>query len=139
MSIHIVREAWVEETTSHYRVFAILGRDGCAYEFPCDAQGNVDLPPTSPARGNYEACCSGRLEVRDEGVRTYVSHYRHPRTGLCPCGEEVELSRFTNTCGCGRDYNMSGGELAPREQWGEETGESYLDVLQADTDPWGDQ
>jgi hypothetical protein len=35
----------------------------------------------------------------------------------------VTLSAFTNTCRCGRDYNSSGTELAPREFWGEETGE----------------
>jgi len=30
------------------------------------------------------------------------------KVGLCDCGEEVELLGFTNTCECGRDYNMEG-------------------------------
>jgi hypothetical protein len=51
------------------------------------------------------------------------------RWGTCVCGEEVEFSGFTNTCECGRDYNSSGQELAPRSQWGEETGESLADIL----------
>lgn len=46
----------------------------------------------------------------------------------CECGEEVLCASFTNTCDCGADYNMSGQLLAPREQWGEETGEHYADV-----------
>lgn len=50
----------------------------------------------------------------------------------CSCGQEVLCMNFTNTCDCGADYNMSGQQLAPREQWGEETGESVGDILQAD-------
>ena len=46
------------------------------------------------------------------------------------CGHEVVLSGFTCTCDyCGADYNSSGQRLAPREQWGEETGESLADIL----------
>lgn len=46
----------------------------------------------------------------------------------CACGEEVLCYGFTNTCDCGRDYNMSGSLLADRSQWGEETGEHPADV-----------
>lgn len=49
--------------------------------------------------------------------------------GLCQCGHKVELLEFTNTCVCGRDYNMSGQLLAARSQWGEETGESPGEIL----------
>lgn len=51
------------------------------------------------------------------------------KVGLCECGKEVELLEFTNTCKCGRDYNMSGELLASRSQWGEETGESLDEIL----------
>jgi hypothetical protein len=52
------------------------------------------------------------------------------RVGLCECGTEVYLDGFTCPCdGCGRDYNSAGQELAPRSQWGEETGESLGDIL----------
>lgn len=54
-----------------------------------------------------------------------------PAHGVCPCGSTVYLTGFTNTCDCGRDYNMSGQLLAPRSQWGEETGESIDDILRA--------
>jgi hypothetical protein len=49
--------------------------------------------------------------------------------GRCVCGVIVELGHFTCTCDCGREYNWNGTELAPREQWGEETGESEADIM----------
>jgi len=61
----------------------------------------------------------------------------------CHCGSKLVCHNFTNTCGCGRDYNMSGDLLASREQWGEETGETVADILSVDTyggdefSPWG--
>lgn len=64
---------------------------------------------------------------------------REPAVGHCEdCGGLVTLRHFTNTCECGADYNTSGSRLAPREFWGEETGESLSDIMMADTDPWGD-
>lgn len=45
----------------------------------------------------------------------------------CFCGEEVYCSSFTNPCDCGADYNFNGSLLAPRDQWGEETGENWQD------------
>ena len=63
--------------------------------------------------------------------RTVVSG---EKLGQCDCGELVNLDRFTNTCdGCGTDYNGSGQRLAPRSQWGCETGESVSDILMADS------
>ena len=46
---------------------------------------------------------------------------------ICDCGEDVECHDFTNTCQCGADFNMSGQRLAPRDQWGEETGEHWTE------------
>jgi hypothetical protein len=62
----------------------------------------------------------------------------YPRSGsyqkqapvvLCGCSEEVICSDFTNTCKCGADYNFAGQGLAPRSQWGEETGESWQEII----------
>lgn len=53
----------------------------------------------------------------------------------CGCGQEVYCSGFTNTCECGADYNHAGQLLAPRSQWGEETGESVADILSVDINP----
>jgi len=49
--------------------------------------------------------------------------------GRCSCGRNVLLDSFTCPCDCGRDYNQSGDLLAPREQWGEETGEHWSECL----------
>ena len=63
----------------------------------------------------------GRIEKRED-------FYVTPAVGECNCGTEVTLSAFTNTCrGCGADYNWSDQRLAPRSQWGEETGEHWTD------------
>ena len=46
------------------------------------------------------------------------------------CGRWLRCDLFTNTCDtCDADYNMSGDRLAPRAQWGEETGEQYSDIV----------
>ena len=44
---------------------------------------------------------------------------------LC-CREWLPCNGFTSTCShCGSDFNWSGSKLAPRSQWGEETGEHW--------------
>ena len=51
---------------------------------------------------------------------------------VCGCGEKLHCHAFTNTCKCGRDYNWNGTMLAPREQWGEETGETWEEIIEVD-------
>lgn len=47
----------------------------------------------------------------------------------CHCGESVYLVGFTCQCGnCGQYYNSAGQELCDPEYWGEETGESIVDI-----------
>lgn len=48
-----------------------------------------------------------------------------PKTIECEnCGKEVVLiSSWANECVCGVEYNGFGQMLAPRDQWGIETGE----------------
>jgi hypothetical protein len=60
--------------------------------------------------------------VRDEDGRLI-----QPLVIRCRCGQPLEVPHFTNTCRCGADYNWAGQELAPRYQWGEETGEHWSD------------
>ena len=45
----------------------------------------------------------------------------------CGCGTEVYCDRsWANECfSCGTEYNGVGQMLAPRSQWGEETGEVF--------------
>lgn len=56
---------------------------------------------------------------------------RAPKIITCACGRTLPCPEFTNTCACGRDYNFAGQALAPRSQWGEETGETVDDILRA--------
>lgn len=91
-------------------------------------RNDVDMPYV-PVYG------SGRrvvVKLIDMGVQEYDASYTEAAIGECACGEEVHLDRFTNSCDCGRDYNMSGQLLADRSQWGEETGESAGDILAVD-------
>jgi hypothetical protein len=57
---------------------------------------------------------------------------REPKVIEC-CGEQLPCPNFTNTCPhCGADYNWAGQRLAPRSQWGCETGESVEEILDID-------
>lgn len=102
------------------------------FAFDCDANGKVDVSKLQPAAlKNYQQVS----ELGGGEIVTLCNRQVIPAVGECnQCGKDVELHGFTNTCECGVDYNMSGQELAPRSQWGEETGEHIFDILSADTD-----
>jgi hypothetical protein len=56
------------------------------------------------------------------------------------CQNEIYLQNgFANSCdGCKSEYNGFGQLLAPREEWGWETGETAADFLNMeDGDGWG--
>jgi hypothetical protein len=120
---------------------------GAGFAFECDEDGRVELSTlTLAGRKNFNSCMEGFIESIDseslmivrkkilfKGVETRNYSQHEPAVGLCDvCGAKVELSGFTNTCGCGADYNMSGQLLADRSQWGEETGETVSDILSVD-------
>ena len=91
------------------------------FAFDCDENGNVDESKLQPlALENYRKCIAS-------GERGELESWEHsfssPAVGECSCGRHVTLANFTNTCECGADYNWAGQGLAPRAQWGEETGE----------------
>ena len=51
---------------------------------------------------------------------------RRFRTIRCDCGTHLTLySWWATECDCGTEYNGAGQTLAPRSQWGEETGERF--------------
>lgn len=52
---------------------------------------------------------------------------QHETRGCANPAEHHEFDR------CARDYNSSGQLLAPREQWGWDTGESLSDILMSDS------
>ena len=127
-----VRQAEPYIEVSYWRDFVFRHYEYAGYGFPCDADGNVEreaLPES--ARANFDRCLSRDADVVDRGVRVEERRWIIPAAIRCRCGHgEVELGGFTNTCDrCGRDYNWNGDLLAPRDQWGEETGESVAEIL----------
>lgn len=122
----------------HRRNFDWEGERDWGFSFACDAAGEVDVDALNPcARENYLACLTGVVDGRkivDRGVQSWERTVVEPAIGLCDvCGSEVVLEGFTCTCErCGADYNSAGQRLAPRSQWGEETGESVADILSVD-------
>jgi hypothetical protein len=130
------RSAYVTEA-NYSRYFEYPDRPGAGLRFDCDANGNVDVAALGAcARDSYAACVAGAVDDRpvvDRGVECSARTRRVPAVGACDrCGRRVTLAGFTNTCACGADYNSAGQRLAPRAQWGEETGESVADVLSVD-------
>lgn len=135
--IKIIRPRERKERTDYSREFEWADCPGAGFSFPCDKQGNVNIDEMcDEAKGNLAGCLNGTMKstsgagVVDKGIREYVSKWIEPALAECICGHTIELAAFTNTCEkCGRDYNSSGQELAPRSQWGEDTGESLDEIL----------
>ncbi len=125
----IQHRRWIE-TVEYQLHFDSLKNPGCGFWIPADEKGN---PINTEHRPHAVAEFEEMKDDPDYGPPKFeIRRWKNvePRIGLCDCGEEVELEGFTNTCErCGNDYNASGQLLAPREQWGEETGETAADLL----------
>ena len=125
MSIQIVKKGKRVEKVEYRLHFNYADSETFwGYVFDCNDKGEV----VNPEHENYKRCLTGKINDRELSAPT-IECYRHsywnPSIGRCYCGRKVCLGGFTNTCDCGREYNSSGQELAPREQWGEETGEYF--------------
>lgn len=126
--IEIIQPSRFVETVYYRRAFVWKNDPGAGFGFPCDEHGNVG-EQNPAASENYQKCIDGTYDVIDMGVEKYEESYREPAVGKCICGAHVTLDGFTCPCDeCGRDYNSAGQLLAPREQWGEETGEHWSDI-----------
>ena len=130
----IIREASLHDAVTYHRSYHYEGEPGHGFGFNCDEKGVVDIAELAPAGlANYNRCLRGStdcgLTIIDAGVERREHHWREPAVEKCDCGRRVVLGRFTNTCDCGADYNSAGQRLAPRSQWGEETGETAADIL----------
>jgi len=75
-------------------------------------------------------CCQGGVKSALRVERQDDLRWECSTVEVKCCGVWLLCDEFTNTCPrCERDYNGSGQLLAPRSQWGEETGETAADVL----------
>lgn len=66
--------------------------------------------------------------------------YGRPLTMRCDCGTTIHLDDYRPgadaECNrCGREYNSAGQALAPRSEWGHETGETAQDYYRGYNDP----
>ena len=127
--IPIIKHRERKAETTYDRVFHWKTDAGSGFSFPCDKNGN--LLNLNPAAKEYlEKCLNGTFDVIDDGICPYTHSWTEPAEARCHCGHVIQLASFTNTCEkCGRDYNMSGQDLAPRRFWGEEYGETASDIL----------
>ncbi len=126
MPTYIKRRTYVDRQ-EWYREFARAGAKSVCLAFKSDRDGT---PIEEHTRARV-AALSSDTAYEDRGVREVSWSYADPAVIRCDCcGEHVELHGFTNTCSsCETDYNMSGDMLAPRSQWGEETGEDLGEIL----------
>lgn len=130
--VRIMKDRWTEHIVEYTHEFQWNDGSTAGFSFPCDHEG---VP--HPAKNEYMAenreivalgVAIGIME--DLGVRKYERDYTHAAVIQCErCKRAVILdSYWTNSCTCGADYNGDGNRLAPRSQWGEETGEHPCDV-----------
>ncbi len=145
----IIQERRLVECVRYRRVFDRKAEPGSGYSFPCDEQGRLDFSETdatliasgmSPekvaastetAQAKYLSLCDDP-DFNDLGIQVERWSFWDPTIIRCQCGAQVSLeSTWLNACDCGRDYDSVGNLLAPRCQWGEETGEHWCDVVNA--------
>jgi hypothetical protein len=95
----------------------------------CGAEVVIDMLMTNTCT----ACVTcGQIEdfswhqMTAEQCETWMLGHTNGERG---CDRQSEHHEYVR---CGRDYNSSGQLLAPREQWGWDTGESLSDILMAD-------
>src|SRR5574339_249968 len=114
------------ELTGYSHNFEFVDEPGAGYGF--DAYEDGALHPKF--KKSFEEV-KANPKLRYLGLEKRSHSFNEPGSIRCHCGNEVWLGNImTNTCDkCGRDYNISGQLLAPRYQWGEETGESLSDIL----------
>lgn len=100
------------------------------FSFECDEHGVVDPSKLHPSSIlHFKECLTGENNTIYQGIQKEVQKYTEYAKLQCYCGNIIDLACFTNACECGLDYNINGDLLAPREQWGEETGESWIDIM----------
>ncbi len=133
--IPIIQERENGISVTYARCFEWRNDPGAGFSFECDEHGTIVPSKHESGRENLRKCLTGEYDVIDKGIVTYRSRYSCPAIGRCTCGAEVVLSQSDNDCEkCGAIYNSFGQRLAPREHWGEETGESLADIYNGKSD-----
>ena len=116
--------------------FEYKNHPGAGYGFECNSAGVIKTALMNPEGiKSLEFCMAGGDEsdpILPGKLRDCSYSYMANGSCECPrCHVKVWLSdAFWNTCdNCGADFDGNGNMLAPREQWGEETGECLADIM----------
>lgn len=113
------------ETVEYFLEFM---KNGGGFSFPCSKDGIVDTSSLAPeGLTNYNKCLA-QTEIKPK-LYERNSSYRMPMVIKCNCNTTLELWNSENDCpNCSTIFNIVGQELAPRDQWEEDTcQESFYD------------
>ncbi len=106
--------------------YELVFDDGCnnGFGFPCDESGHLPCDLNATALKNYKWCMEHPERFsRWNRVVCHKRRYRENASGVCECGERIELrNEFAGACECpkcGQWYNLFGQKLLPPEQWEE--------------------
>ncbi len=125
----VIQQSRTEDVITYLFEYEWVNDPGAGYGFECDANGVLEEPEHPSVAIAEKLLAEGKLIKK--GVRKYQNVARYPAIIECDvCRNHVSLdSAWLNPCSCGADYDGAGNRLAPRSQWGEETGESLSDIL----------
>jgi hypothetical protein len=104
-------------TVTYGMFYELKERPNSGYSFDCTKDGELLSEPLPEVAAHLIAEAH---KYHAPQVVEYESSYREPAHGKCVCGRTVYLERDYGhgiDCDCGRIYNSSGQELAPRSQW----------------------
>ena len=95
---------------------------GAGWSFDCDEKGNINESKlTKAGKSNLDMCRNGQYTVDPPEISKRDRIYYSPMVIQCQCGKTLAVSdSWENPCECGRNYDGSGNELAPRALWGDE-------------------
>ena len=115
------KDSWVEEI-EEYNLLFYTDRSG-GLSFPCDKDGNILPLEYDQAKKNYEYAMNHpeHYPYAWKVVKKHVRRYRNPASGICNCGERIDLrNEYLGACecpNCGQWWNMFGQELNNPETW----------------------
>ena len=110
------------EVTEYELLFYVDSSGGLG--FPCDEVGNVDrskLQGAAIRNLDYALSHPEHYPYCWNTVKKYRRSYREPASGICNCGERIEL--YNEYMGayecpnCGQWWNLFGQELKNPETW----------------------
>lgn len=123
MLTHFISRRSVEYVTV-YRLCFYRSDNSGGFSFDCDRSGNVDESKLAPeGLANFRNCEAGAFPHLHRFVDSHEERRTTPAVIRCQCGKPLTLCDSETVCNCGREFNLCGQLLAPRSQWGEETGE----------------